>query len=138
MTGQSEQALRNVSDALLNDLDRLTLLEQQKRIMRPEDPRTSELAAEVSEIASRVLSNTVVEERITRGAVEAAASQSVDALEHSIEETPRAMHAILEDWRASERRAAAATPGTSEHATAMLEAERLRQEYQKRYAERQQ
>jgi hypothetical protein len=32
---------------------------------------------------------------------------------------------------------AAATPGTAEHAASRLEAERLRQEYQSRYAERQ-
>jgi hypothetical protein len=137
LAGESEQALRSVSDTLLNDLDRLTLLEQQKRIMKPEDPRTTELAAEVTEIASRVLSNTVVEEQITRSAMEAAEADAPDAPVHSIEETPRQMHTILEGWRAAERRAAAATPGTAEHAAAMLEAEKLRQEYQKRYSDRQ-
>lgn len=137
MTGSSERALRDISDALLSDLERLSLLEEQKRLMEPDDPRTTEIAREVSEIASRVLTNTVVEERITQSALAATAAGLPDAPALSIEDTPRAMHTILEDWRAAERRVAAAEPGSTEHAAATLETERRRQEYQHRYTQRQ-
>lgn len=137
MTGSSEQDLRAVSDALLSDLDLLASLEEQKRLMSPEDPRANQIAIEVTEIARRVLSHSVKEEHITRGALEAASHDEDDEPPHSIEETPRPMHAVLEDWRAAERRVTAATAGSPEQAAAALESERLRLEYQRGYAQRQ-
>jgi hypothetical protein len=137
VTSGSEKALREVSDSLLGDLDLLAQLEERKRLLEPEDPRANELAKEVAVVASRVLSWSISEEHITRDALESVKRGDEGAPTRSISQTPRATHAILEDWRAAERRLGAAAPGTAEHAKAALDAERFRQEYQKRFSERQ-
>jgi hypothetical protein len=137
VTSGSEEALREVSDGLLDDLELLAQLEERKRLMEPEDPRAHELAKEVATLASRVLSWSISEEQITRDAHEAAKRGDEGAPTRSIEQTPRSAHAILDDWRAAERRVMNATPGTADHAKAALEAERFRQEYQQAFDQRQ-
>jgi hypothetical protein len=137
VTSGSEKALREVSDGLLDDLELLAQLEERKRLMEPDDPRAHELAQQVAVLASRVLSWSISEEKITKDALESARQGDADAPSRSIEQTPRATRAILEDWRAAERRVAAASPGTADHAKAALEAERFRQEYQQAFEQRQ-
>jgi hypothetical protein len=137
VTSGSERALREVSDGLLGDLERLAQLEERKRLLQPDDPEAHQLAQEVSTLAGRVLSLSISEERITRDANAAAARGEESGLSRPIAETPRSAHAILEDWRAAERRLGAASPGTADHAKAALDAERYRQEYQRRFSERQ-
>jgi len=137
VTSGSEQALREVSDSLLQDLEQLEQLEERKRLLEPEDPEANELAKAVTELAGRVLSRSIAEERITASAHEAATSGASGGPTRPIADTPRATHAILADWRAAERHLAAATPGTSDHAKAALDAERYRHEYQQRFNDRQ-
>jgi hypothetical protein len=137
VTSGSERALREVSDGLLDDLDQLAQLEERKRLLEPDDPEANELAKQVAVLASRVLSWSISEEHITRDAQDAATRGAEDAPTRSIHETPRSTHAILEDWRAAERRVTAATPGTAEHAKAALDSERYRQEYQQSFRQRQ-
>lgn len=137
MTARSEQTLRAVSDSLLADLDRLAALEEQKRLMQPDDPRVNEMAREVAEIAGRLHTKSLTQERITRAALEAAQRGDPGGPTHSIEETPRQMQSILDEWRAAERRLNAATPDSPEHAQASLDAERLRDEYRRGYDQRQ-
>src|SRR5262249_10319048 len=110
---------------------------ERKRLLHPGEPEAEELAREVAVIAARVLSRSISEGHITRSANEAASRGDEAAPTRSIADTPRSTHAILEDWRAAERRLASATPGTPEHGAAALDAERYRQEYQRRFNERQ-
>ncbi len=137
MTSGSDKALREVSDDLLNDLGLLSQLEERKRQLEPDDPAAEELARAVATVASRVLSLSISEEHITRAANEAASRGEESAPSSAIAEKPRSAFVILEDWRAAERRLSAETPGTADHAKAALDAERFRQEYQRRFSERQ-
>jgi len=137
VTTGSERALREVSDSLLDDLDLLAQLEERKRLLEPDDPKANELAKEVAVVASRVLSWSISEEHITRDAHEAVKRGDEDAPSRPIAQTPRSAQAILEDWRAAERRISASTPGTAEHAKAALDAEGYRQEYQHSFRQRQ-
>ena len=52
-----------------------------------------------------------------------------DAPSRPIEETPRAISAILSEWRAAERRAQAAPVGSDEAAEAERDVDRLKTEY---------
>lgn len=137
-TPRPEQALRDVSDGLLSDLDLLVQLEQRKRLLKPDDPEANDVARQVAVIAERVLRRSISEEQLTRHAHEAAKSGDEDAPTRSINETPRAIHAILEDWRAAERRLTAAAAGTPEHAAAARDCEQFRVEYQRSFNQRSQ
>lgn len=122
-------ALREASDALLRDLEALSVLEDEKRQIAPGDPRLVDLAGQIEQIATRVLvasgRQRVLTERI-HGAAEAGSPSAPDA---SIDDTPRPIAAILSDWRDAERRLEAAEPGTAEAREAEILVERLRDEY---------
>src|SRR4029079_19164150 len=51
LTGDTGQALRATSDALLRDLEVLATIEEEKRSLEPGDPRLVQLAARIEEIA---------------------------------------------------------------------------------------
>jgi hypothetical protein len=121
--------LRKTSDALLANLEQLDALEQEKRRLDPGDPRIVELAAAVEEVARRVLGRTIRQHDLAAIAHRLAEQDSPAAPATSIEETPREIHLILADWRDAERRAQAATAGSSEADEAAREVERLRDEY---------
>ena len=83
-----------------------------------------------------MLSATVRQRQLTEVGseqVEAAAPGTPTA---SIDETPRAIADILTEWRAAERRAAAAEPDSAEAAEAGALADHHREEYRRALAER--
>lgn len=119
MSDPREQ-IQATSNALLQDLDQLERLELEKRSTATTDPRFTELAARVEELATRVLARTAVQRELaTRAAEEAAVNPTT---------TTRPPAVILVEWREAERRAASLTPGP-EQADARRRAEELREEY---------
>jgi hypothetical protein len=131
--GDTGQALRETSDALLRDLDVLSTIEEEKRSLEPGDPRLVNLAARIEEIAQRVLVGSVRQRQLTEVVVAQIETGSPEAPAAPIEDTPRPMQSILADWRDAERRAAAATPGSADAAEAEALVTRLRDEYRKAY-----
>jgi hypothetical protein len=124
--------LRATSDALLRDLEVLGTLEEEKRGVPPSDPRLTDLAARIHEIAARVLTRTEHQRDLT--ALVAADPEAVDDL--PIEDMERSPAAILAEWRAAEQRAAAVEEGSPEAEELRLLADRLREEYRAAFEKR--
>ena len=129
----SSDALRTVSDALMRDLEALVNAEEEKRSVAPDDPRLVALAAEVDQIARRVLGLTGRQQDIAEDVHEQAVEGGVDAPTEPIEETHRPIGLILAEWRTAERAVAAAARGSREADTARATADRLRDEYRQAY-----
>lgn len=129
---ETVHALRATSDALIADLDELSRLEREKRLLPLDDPRLSDLSERIEALAARVLTSTALEQDLTEAAQVEASAKAPSAPDQTIENTtPREIHTILDEWRAAERRAAQAAPRSSEAAQAALEVQRLRLEYQR-------
>ena len=129
--GDTGQALRETSDALLRDLDVLSTIEEEKRRLEPGDPRLVQLAARIEEIAQRVLVGSVRQRQLTEVVIAKVEAAAPDAPDVPIEQMPRPIQAILADWRDAERRAAAASPGSAEATEAEALVGRLRDEYRR-------
>jgi hypothetical protein len=129
--GDTGQALRETSDALLRDLDVLSTIEEEKRSLEPGDPKLVQLASRIEEIAQRVLVGSVRQRQLTEVVVSQIETGSPEAPEAPIEDTPRPMQSILSDWREAERRFAAAAPDSAEAAEAEALVTRLRDEYRR-------
>ena len=124
-------ALREASDALLRDLEALAELEEVKRRIEPGDPRLIELAGTIEAMAERVLASSARQRELTIEANDLVDLGLPEAPSRPIEETPRAIAAILADWRDAERRAQAAPPGSPEEAAAERAVDRLKAEYRR-------
>ena len=122
-------ALRQASDQLLGDLESLSDLEEVKRQIEPGDPRLIELAGTIEVLAQRVLASSARQRQLTIEANDLVDLGLPDAPRHPIAETPRAISAILADWRDAERRARAAPDGSPEAAEAERELDRFKEEY---------
>jgi hypothetical protein len=129
--------LRATSDALVRDLEVLGAIEDEKRTLEPSDPRLIELAKRVEVIAHRVLSATVRQRQLTEVGAELVETEAGAAPASSIDATVRPVADILAEWRAAERRAAAAEPGSAEAAEATALADHCREEYRRALEERQ-
>jgi hypothetical protein len=129
--GDTGQALRETSDALLRDLDVLSTIEEEKRTLEPGDPRLVQLAGRIEEIAQRVLVGSVRQRQLTEVVIAQVEAASPDAPDAPIEQTPRPIQAILAEWRDAERRAAAAAPGSAEASEAEALVGRLLDEYRR-------
>ena len=128
--------LRATSDALMRDLEVLAAIEDEKRTLVAGDPRLVELAQRVEDVARRVLSSTVRQRKLTEVGSAQAEAAAPGTPVSSIDETPRPIADILAEWRAAERRAAAAEPGSAEAAEAGALADHHREEYRRALAER--
>jgi hypothetical protein len=126
---ETASALRATSDALIRDLERLALLEREKREMRPEDPRLVGLAAEVEQLALRVLGQSVRQRELTEDARELVEADAPDAPSRTIADTPREIHLILAEWREAERKVMEAGAGSPAGRAARQDIDRLRAEY---------
>ena len=126
---ETASALRATSDALIHDLERLALLERAKREMSPEDTRLVDIAAEVEQLALRVLGQSVRQRELTEDARELVEADAPEAPTRPIAETPREIHMILAEWREAERKAVEADPGSSAAKGAQQDIDRLRAEY---------
>lgn len=122
--------LRATSDALLRDLEALTVLEEEKRSLPLDDPRLLEIAEQVEVIAARVLAGTQRQTVLSQ----AAADEPADGT--SIGDVRRPLAAILAEWREVERRGAAAPEGSAEAAEIEVLTARLREEYREAYSQR--
>ncbi|HEY2917068.1 MAG TPA: hypothetical protein VGI98_07640 [Candidatus Limnocylindrales bacterium] len=124
--------LRSASDLLLRQIDRLYELESRKRELKPEDPEFVRLAREVQDVAARALVSSGDEERLADQVARLAKSGDPAVLDQAIEDVPpgpREAMLILADWRAAERRLAAAAADSDEEREARAEVDRLRGEY---------
>ena len=124
--------LRRASDLFVQRLDRLQELETRKRELPPDQPEFIRLAREVEDMARSLLlaggQQVELAEEVHR---EAKANDL--AIDQSIRDTPprRDAVAILAEWRAAERRLAAAELGSDDEDEARLDVERLRDEYRR-------
>ena len=129
----SSDALRSVSDELMRDLEALVSAEEEKRKVAPDDPRLVTLAAEVDQMAQRVLGLTGRQQDIAVDVYEQAVEGGVDAPTEPIEEAHRPIGLILAEWRTAERDVTAAPTGSAEAESARATADRLRDEYRRAY-----
>jgi DNA repair exonuclease SbcCD ATPase subunit len=124
--------LRRASDLFVQRLDRLQELETRKRELPPDQPEFIRLAREVEDMARSLLfaggQQVELAEEVHR---EAKANDL--AIDQSIRDTPprRDAVAILAEWRAAERRLAAAELGSNDEHEARADVERLRDEYRR-------
>jgi len=132
----ASDALRSVSDALMHDLEALVNAEQEKRNVAPDDPRLVTLAAEVDQLARRVLGLTGRQQDIAEDVHDMATDGGANAPSTTIEETHRPIGLILAEWRAAERDAATAPPASAEAEAARATSDRLRDEYRQAYEAR--
>jgi len=126
---ETAAALREASDQLLRDLESLSDLEEVKREIEPGDPRLIELAGTIELLAQRVLASSARQRQLTIEANDLVDLGLPDAPSHPIAETPRAISAILADWRHAERRAQLAPDGSAEAAEAERELDGFKDEY---------
>lgn len=126
--------LRAASDMLIQRMDRLYELERRKRELPPDEPEFIRLAREVEDVARGVLGATGLQVELA-GEVAAAAKRGDRSATEPIRDVPpnvRDAISILAEWRAAERRLAAAALGSDEERTARADVDRLRDEYRRR------
>ena len=126
--------LRAASDLLIQRLDRLSELERRKRELPPEDPEFVRLAREIEDVARGVLGATGLQVELA-DEVAAAAKRGDVAASAPIRDVPpnvRDAMSILSEWRAAERRMAAAALGSDDERVARADIDRLREEYRRR------
>jgi hypothetical protein len=124
--------LRRASDEFMQRLDRLHELETRKRELPPDQPEFVRLAREIEDLSRALLYSGGKQVEL---AEEIHHEQKTTAVkvDQPIRDTPprRDAVAILAEWRAVERRLAAAAPGSKEETEARAESERLRDEYRR-------
>jgi hypothetical protein len=124
--------LRRASDEFMQRLDRLHELESRKRELPPDEAEFVRLAREVEDLA-RALLFTGGQQVELAEAVHYEAKRNDIAIDQSIRDTPPRRDAvmILAEWRAAERRLAAAGLDSDDESTAQEEVDRLREEYRR-------
>jgi hypothetical protein len=124
--------LRQASDLFMQRLDRLHELETRKRELPPDEPEFVRLAREIEDL-SRALLFTGGQQVELAEAVHHEAKTNEVAVDQSIRDTPPRRDAvlILAEWRAAERRLAAAAPDSDDERDARADTERLRNEYKR-------
>ena len=140
MTEYSESApqlehaadLRRTSDDFMSRLDRLHDLETRKRELPPDAPEFVRLAREVEDLARALLYAGSRQLELAEE-VHLDAKRNDVAIDQPIRDTPprRDAVAILAEWRAAERRLAAAELSSADEGEARAEVERLREEYRR-------
>ena len=122
--------LRKASDQLMDRLDRLYELESRKRELPPDRPEFIRLAREIEDLSRALLYSSGVEVELAEEIHVDVKAGTVSA-DVPIRETPPKRDAVgvLSEWRAAERRLAAAPPGSRDEADARSEVDRLRAEY---------
>ena len=134
---ETAQELRATSDGLVRDLEVLSALEDEKRALDPGDSRLLRLAERIQELAERVLSSSGRQRHLTEIAVAKVQAEAPAAPKTSINDTPRSIAVILAEWRAAERQAEAADPGSAEAIEAEALANHLRDQYRRAWEARQ-
>jgi hypothetical protein len=122
----TDEELRVTSDGFLARVERLQALEEQKREVPPEE--AADLAREVEALSREVLDWAERQSNLAEKAAETPGDGTPIAII-----PPRALHTVLEEWRAAERRLAAEQPGTAGYESARADIDRLRDEYARAY-----
>jgi hypothetical protein len=124
--------LRRASDTFMQRLDRLYELESRKRELPPDQAEFVRLAREVEDLARALLYSGGQQVELAEE-VHADIKSGETTIDQPIRETPPRRDAVivLGEWRAAERRLAAAGPGTDDEQSARAEVERLRAEYRR-------
>lgn len=139
MTDQTHQddferaaSLRRASDTLMQELDRLLELETRKRELPPDRPEFVRLAREIEDL-SRTLLHTSGQQVDLAEEIHADVKRGDVAANQPIRDTPprRDAVAVLAEWRAAERRLAAAPIDSAEERDAQKDVEILRAEYRR-------
>lgn len=122
--------LRRASDLFVQRLDRLQELETRKRELPPDEPEFVRLAREIEDMA-RALLYAGGEQVELAETVHRESKQNDVANDQPIRDTPprRDTVIILAEWRAAERRLAAADVGSADETAARSDVDRLREEY---------
>lgn len=129
-----ESDLRVVSDKLLQTLEQLESLENEKRELTPGSPRFLKLASEVERLAAVVFAQTHAQQRLGEQALAMTERTGIEAASINEAQPSRELHTILSEWRDAERRLSSAEPDTAEHAQAVADIGRLRAEYHQVYS----
>lgn len=124
--------LRRASDHLMHELDRLLELETRKRELPPGSPEFVRLAREIEDVSRQILHTSGQQVDLAEAVHADVKRGDVDA-NLPIRDTPpkRDAVAVLAEWRAAERRLAAAPIDSQEERDAQAEVERLRAEYRR-------
>jgi hypothetical protein len=127
-----ESELRQASDALLANLDRLRELEQEKRHVPLDSERLVALAEEIELLASTVLRTTDRQTDLAKLTAAEIGNETVDPTATIDSTAPaRDVHAVLAEWRDAERRLADLAADSTEAAVARAEIATLREEYRR-------
>ena len=124
--------LRQASDTLMQRLDRLYELESRKRELPPERPEFVRLAREIEDLSRALLFSSGAEVELAE-AIHADVKAGDTTADVPIRDTPPRRDAVivLAEWRAAERRLAAAAADSQDESDARAEVERLRVEYRR-------
>ena len=124
--------LRQASDTLMERLDRLYELESRKRELPPERPEFVRLAREIEDLSRALLFSSGEEVELAE-AIHADVKAGDTTADVPIRDTPpkRDAVSVLAEWRAAERRLAAAAADSQDESDARAEVERLRVEYRR-------
>ena len=122
----TDEELRVTSDGFLARVERLHALEEQKREVPPAE--AAELAKEVEALTREVLDWAAHQTTLAA----AAAEHDEDGLPIAVT-PPRAIHVVLDEWRAAERALESEAPGTAAYESARADVDRLRDEYARAY-----
>ena len=124
--------LRRASDVFMQRLDRMNELETHKRELPPDTPEFVRLAREIEDLARALLYAGGQQVELAQE-VHREAKQNDVVIDQAIRDTPprRDAVSVLADWRAAERRLAAATAGSTDEKAAGAEVARLREEYRR-------
>lgn len=133
-----ESDLRNTSDRLLEELARLADLESAKRETKPGSHEFVDLSQKVEALAAELLGTSQRQSALaaTTEALRKAGANGVTSTPIAEIPAAREPNAILSDWRAAERRLAAAEAGSVDHQVAQQDVERLREEYRRSFEAR--
>jgi phage-related tail protein len=123
--GDIEEHLRAASDAIMLLLTEINQLERHKRHIPPGEDRFDEVARSVRSAAQSLAELTKKQE--AWATVATADRHDLETIEES--QNAASLAAILEQWRAIERRLDEALPGTPEANRLFAEFERVRDEY---------
>jgi hypothetical protein len=124
--------LRRASDEFMQRLDRLHELETRKRELPPDQPEFVRLAREIEDLSRALLYSGGKQVELAEE-VHYEAKTNDHSIDQPIRDTPPRRDAVmvLAEWRAAERRLAAAAPGSDDELEARAESERLREEYRR-------
>ena len=123
----TRDVLRGASDGLLIAIREVDARERMKRGVRPGDPGFPALAREVRVAAETVLRLAQQEENAAEATRGSAVAERLPTINASVPQ--RDLGAILDEWRAVERRLEAAEAASPEAGRLMQEFEALRTRY---------